>query len=265
MQKGPIGIITGGLKGIGAATAVEFGRLGGRLALTTRSLAGAEELVETVRSVGGDAFCQSADVRDPYSLDDVVRAVREKWGRIDFIVANAGIAEQTRIDTGDPELWRAVIETNLLGVIYTVHAVLPTMIAQNSGHVIVMSSTSGREPYRGEPVYQASKWGQIGFSHVAARAARHRHPCHPYRAWDSRHSSGSQRACRRPDAGDVRAAHGQGRGACGRLRLPATTERRNRRAGGTADKGARPQRVSPVTSHESERLSQGPRYRSTNS
>lgn len=166
MQKGPIGIITGGLKGIGAATAVEFGRLGGRLALTARSLAGAEELVETVRSVGGDAFCQSADVRDPYSLDDVVRAVREKWGRIDFIVANAGIAEQTRIDTGDPELWRAVIETNLLGVIYTVHAVLPTMIAQNSGHVIVMSSTSGREPYRGEPVYQASKWGQIGFSHA---------------------------------------------------------------------------------------------------
>ena len=87
-------------------------------------------------------------------------------GRIDFVLANAGIAEQTRIDTGDPELWRAVIETNLLGVIYTVHAVLPTMIEQNSGHVIVMSSTSGREPYRGEPVYQASKWGQIGFSHA---------------------------------------------------------------------------------------------------
>ena len=80
MQNGPIGIITGGLKGIGAATAVEFGRLGGRLALTARSMAGAEELVETVRSVGGDAFCQSADVRDPHSLDDVVRAVREKWG-----------------------------------------------------------------------------------------------------------------------------------------------------------------------------------------
>lgn len=166
MEAGPIGIITGGLKGIGAATAVEFGHLGARMALTARSLTGAEELVERVRSAGGDAFCVSADVRDPKSLDVVVRTVRERWGSIDFVLANAGIAEQTRIATGDPEIWRAVIETNLLGVVYTVHAVLPTMLEQGTGHVMIMSSTSGREPYKGEPVYQASKWGQIGFAHA---------------------------------------------------------------------------------------------------
>jgi NADP-dependent 3-hydroxy acid dehydrogenase YdfG len=80
-------------------------------------------------------------------------------------LANAGIAEQTRIATGDPELWRAVVETNLLGTIYTAHSVLPTMIEQGTGHVMIMSSTSGRESYVGEPVYVASKWGLVGFAH----------------------------------------------------------------------------------------------------
>lgn len=165
MGPGPVGIITGGLKGIGAATAVEFGRLGARLALTARSLEGGADLVERVRLAGGEATCTSCDVREPYSLDATVHDVLERWGRIDFLLANAGIAEQTRIATGDPELWRAVIETNLLGVIYSVHAVLPAMIQQGEGQVIIMSSISGRESYTGEPVYIASKWGQVGFAH----------------------------------------------------------------------------------------------------
>jgi NADP-dependent 3-hydroxy acid dehydrogenase YdfG len=166
VQSGPVGIITGGLKRIGAASAVEFGRLGARVALTARSLAGADELVERVRVAGGDAICLSGDARDPRSVEMVRQHVLEKWGRVDFLLANAGIAEQTRIATGDPELWRAVIETNLLGVIYAAHGVLPTMLEQGFGHVLIMSSTSGRDSYVGEPVYIASKWGQVGFAHA---------------------------------------------------------------------------------------------------
>ena len=165
-MSGPVGIITGGLKGIGAASAVEFARLGGRVALTARSLNGADELVERVRAAGGEAFCVSADVRDPRSHEQVTNLVLQKWGQIDFLLANAGIAEQTRIATGDPDLWRAVIETNLLGVIYAAHAVLPTMIKQGRGHIVIMSSLSGRESYVGEPIYIASKWGQVGFAHA---------------------------------------------------------------------------------------------------
>ncbi len=163
---GPVGIITGGLKGIGAATAVEFGRLGARVMLTARSLSGADELIERVRVAGGEAVCLSADVRDARAHEEVVRQTLERWGRIDFLLANAGIAEQTRVATGDTELWRAVVETNLLGIIYAAHSVLPTMLEQGSGHVIIMSSLSGRESYVGEPVYIASKWGQVGFAHA---------------------------------------------------------------------------------------------------
>jgi NADP-dependent 3-hydroxy acid dehydrogenase YdfG len=165
MASGPVGIITGGLSGIGAACALEFARLGGRVALTGISTQGADILLERVRSAGGDALSFVGDVREPDSHAPVVRQVLERWGRIDFVISNAGIAEQTRIATGDPELWRAVVETNLLGTIYTVHAVLPTMLKQGQGHVFITSSTSGRESYVGEPVYIASKWGLVGFAH----------------------------------------------------------------------------------------------------
>ena len=83
-----------------------------------------------------------------------------------MLVANAGIADQSTMAEGDPERWRAVVETNLLGTIFTVRAVLPQMLAQQRGHIFVTSSVSGREAYPGEAVYIASKWGQVGLAHA---------------------------------------------------------------------------------------------------
>lgn len=166
MPSGPVGIITGGLSGIGAACAIGFAGLGGRMALTGISAEGAEALLDKIALAGGEAFNVIADVRDPLSHELVVRQTMERWGRIDFVIANAGIAEQTAIATGDPAIWRAVVETNLLGTIFTIHAVLPTMLERGSGHVFIMASTSGRESYIGEPVYVASKWGLVGFAHA---------------------------------------------------------------------------------------------------
>lgn len=166
MADGPVGIVTGGLKGIGAACAVEFGRLGSRLVLAARSLAGGQELVSRVREGGGDAVLESVDVRDPVAQERLARRALDEWGRIDFLLANAGIADQSRVSNGDPERWRAVVETNLLGVIYSCRAVLPAMLHQGSGHILIMSSVSGRDSYVGEPVYIATKWGQVGFAHA---------------------------------------------------------------------------------------------------
>ena len=162
----PVGIVTGGLKGIGAASAIEFGRLGGRMVLAARSLTGGDELVGRVRDAGGDAVLESADVRDPAAQERLARRALDEWGRIDFLLANAGIADQSRVANGSPDRWRAVVETNLLGVIYSCRAVVPTMQAQGHGHILIMSSVSGRESYVGEPVYIATKWGQVGFAHA---------------------------------------------------------------------------------------------------
>jgi NADP-dependent 3-hydroxy acid dehydrogenase YdfG len=165
MSTGPVGIITGGLSGIGAASAIEFARTGARMILTDRSIDGAEALVGRVRADGGEAICAVADVRDPTSQNQAVQGAIDRWGRIDFLLANAGVGDQGRIATGDPDRWRAVVETNLLGTIYSTHAVLPAMLGQGSGHILIMSSVSGREAYIGEAVYIASKWGLVGFAH----------------------------------------------------------------------------------------------------
>ena len=166
MPVGPVGIVTGGLKGIGAASAVEFGRLGARMVLAARSLAGGDELVERVREAGGEALLESVDVRDPEAQERIARRALDEWGRIDFLLANAGMADQSRVVDGEPERWRTVVETNLLGVMFSCRAVLPAMLEQSSGHILIMSSVSGRETYVGEPIYIATKWGQVGFAHA---------------------------------------------------------------------------------------------------
>jgi NADP-dependent 3-hydroxy acid dehydrogenase YdfG len=136
------------------------------MVLCARSLTGGEELVARVREAGGEAVLESVDVRDPDAQARLAQRALDEWGRIDFLLANAGIADQSRVAEGDPDRWRAVVETNLLGVIYSCRAVLPAMLAQGSGHILIMSSVSGRESYVGEPVYIATKWGQVGFAHA---------------------------------------------------------------------------------------------------
>jgi NADP-dependent 3-hydroxy acid dehydrogenase YdfG len=154
------------LSGIGAATAVAFGRLGARVGLFDVLADRGTAVVEAVRAAGGDAVAVAADVREPDALARAVGVVRERFGAIDALVANAGIADQSSTAAGYPARWRAVVETNVLGVLYSVRAVLPTMLERRRGHVFIVASVSGREAYVGEPVYIASKWAQVGFGHV---------------------------------------------------------------------------------------------------
>jgi len=166
MQARPVGVITGGLSGIGAACANEFGQLGARLILADRSRDNVDEVCSRVRGSGGEAIVEFVDVRDPEAQQRLAGRALEEWGRIDFLLANAGIAEQSRVATGDPDRWRTVVETNVLGVLFSCRAVLPTMLQQGSGHVFIIASVSGRESYVGEPVYIATKWAQVGLAHA---------------------------------------------------------------------------------------------------
>jgi NADP-dependent 3-hydroxy acid dehydrogenase YdfG len=160
-----VALITGGLGGIGAATALELAPLGGRLMLVDQEPARGRDVVGRVRAAGGEALVEAADVRDPVAQQRAVDRALSEWGRIDLLLANAGIADQSRVATGDPARWRAVIETNLLGAILSCRSVLPSMLQRDIGHIFIIASVSGRESYVGEPVYIASKWGQVGFAH----------------------------------------------------------------------------------------------------
>ena len=161
----PLGLITGGASGIGAATAVEFGRLGARLVLLDIGRGG-REIEDQVRAAGGQATLQSCDVTQAGAVEAAVNSAVAELGGLDFVVANAGIAEQSLIATGDPERWAAVVSTNLLGSMNTIRAALPFLRGQRRGHVLIVASVSGREAYVGEPAYIASKFGLVGFAHA---------------------------------------------------------------------------------------------------
>jgi len=149
--------ITGASSGIGRALALELGRRGARLALTARR---AEELLKVADEVGragGEALALPADVRDPEALKSAAESVRARWGKIDVLVANAGMSTTTagtHLNAGEAG---DVITINVIGVVNSVAAVLPAMIERGSGHLVAISSLAS---YRGMPksgAYSASK------------------------------------------------------------------------------------------------------------
>jgi NADP-dependent 3-hydroxy acid dehydrogenase YdfG len=161
----PVGIITGASSGIGAACALEFGRLGAQLTLASLPDPRLLTTAESVEQAGGTAVAVELDVRDPEAVRQMVDGVVARSGRIDFLLANAGIADQELASEGDPTVWKRLIETNLLGAMYCVRFTLPHMQRQRAGHILLMASLSGRDAYVGEPAYIASKWGLVGFGH----------------------------------------------------------------------------------------------------
>jgi NADP-dependent 3-hydroxy acid dehydrogenase YdfG len=158
-----VAVVTGAGSGIGAATAVELGRLGFRVVLSDLPAREMEDVAAAVHEAGGEAAAVAADVRDFGDVSALVQSALDRFGAVDVLVANAGISERSTVSGGDPDAWRAVVETNLLGAAYCARAVLPHMLERGSGHIVLTASTGGREIYVGEPMYIASKWGVVGF------------------------------------------------------------------------------------------------------
>ena len=166
---GQVVVVTGGATGIGRACAFACGRAGAAVALL--SLPG-PELSQTARDLdaaGVRAYPAAADVRDFGAVERAVSQVVTDLGRIDVLVASAGIADQSSIASGSPARWQAVVETNLLGVANAVRAVTPEMLRAGSGDIVVIASASGRDTYVGEPLYIASKWGVVGLGHAVRK------------------------------------------------------------------------------------------------
>ncbi|HEX7316703.1 MAG TPA: SDR family NAD(P)-dependent oxidoreductase [Pyrinomonadaceae bacterium] len=150
-------LITGASSGIGRALALELARRGARLGLTARRGEELLKLGEEIERAGGEAMAVPADVRDAEALKEVVGRVLARWGRVDVLVANAGMSSTTagtRLNAGEVG---DVITINVLGVVNSVAAVLPSMLERGAGHLVAISSLAS---YRGMPksgAYSASK------------------------------------------------------------------------------------------------------------
>ena len=157
-------IVTGAGSGIGAATARDLASAGCPVHLVGRRADRLEEVAAAIRARGGSAEAHRCDVQDAEALRAVAAAVVARHGRIDVLVAAAGVHDAANLCDGDPARWREVIDTNVLGVINACHAVLPQMRAQGSGHLVLIASVAGRKTWDGEPVYTASKHAVVALA-----------------------------------------------------------------------------------------------------
>jgi 3-oxoacyl-[acyl-carrier protein] reductase len=167
-------LVTGGARGIGAATGLALASDGWPVAINYRSDAdGAEAVAKTIRDSGGRAEAIQADVRDPEAVSALFRVVEERLGPVLVLVNNAGVrADGLAPQLGDDE-WERVLETNLSAAFRATRRALKPMIRARFGRVVNIASVVGPRANAGQANYAASKAGLIGFTKtVAVEVAR---------------------------------------------------------------------------------------------
>ncbi|KAA0239817.1 MAG: SDR family oxidoreductase [Chloroflexi bacterium CFX7] len=173
--EGKTAIVTGGGSGIGRAICLRLAQDGARVAVADINVAAAHETVSLAGGAPGEAWAVECDITDLEAVRRLAGDLRQRWGRIDVLVNNAGWDRMEPFMQSGPETWDRVIAINLRGPINCFAAVLPAMVEQGSGSIVSISSDAGRVGSSGEAVYSACKAGIIGFSKTIAReVARHR-------------------------------------------------------------------------------------------
>jgi len=150
-------LITGASSGIGEALAVELGRRGAGVGLLARREEVLREVAAKVKTAGGRALAVAVDVRDAGGVKAATAKVSEHFGRVDVLIANAGIGEITLAREFDIEVVTNILSVNLLGAMNSVAAVLPEMIARGNGQIVGVSSLAAYRGMPGSGAYCASK------------------------------------------------------------------------------------------------------------
>ena len=157
-QGSRVAIVTGGSGGLGGAIATRLRADGYRVAIADVDVA------------GGDDFAVQVDVTDPDSATAMCAQVLDRWGRVDVLVNNAGIAGPTApVASYPPDAWQRVIMVNLVGVFHCTRACLPPMVAAGYGRVVNVASIAGKDGNPDMSAYSASKAGVIAFTKSVAK------------------------------------------------------------------------------------------------
>ncbi len=163
MTKRRVCLITGASTGLGRGLAVRLAREGYALGLVARRRELLEEVAAEVAGFGGAARIYPCDVSVREEVLEVSRQCREELGAVDLLVANAGISINTRVEAFDGGAVERVIRINLLGAVYSVEGVLPSMLERGEGHLVAVSSIAGFGGLPLSAAYSASKGGMINF------------------------------------------------------------------------------------------------------
>ena len=163
-----IAIITGGSRGIGKAVALELLKEGYTVVITSRNLKQLKETENELKKYGNIEGIKN----NVYNYDDVkelIKTVYKKFGRIDILINNAGVAIWKELDQMNKKEIDDILDINLKGLTYMCREVIPIMKKQKSGKIINISSGAGKQGYASFAVYCASKFGVIGLSDSLAK------------------------------------------------------------------------------------------------
>lgn len=171
MADGPVCIVTGSSRGLGRAIALALGGEGCRVVVNyASSSAAADEVVEQIKSSGGDAIAVGADMSSSAGIKSLFKATADKWDDpVSVLVNNAGITRDTLVLRMKESQWNDVIETNLNGVFFTSQTAMKIMQKARTGRIINIASIVGRTGNIGQTNYAAAKAGVIGMTMSMAR------------------------------------------------------------------------------------------------
>lgn len=165
-----VAVVTGGSRGIGLAVSRELAAAGFRLAILYKDRQNtARQAAEELRTRGTDTETYHCDVADTGQVEEVVQQILERFGRVDVLVNNAGIAQIKLLTDTTEEDWDRMMGVNVKGLYNTCHALVPQMVSRKHGRIINLSSMWGQSGASCEVAYSASKAAVIGFTKALAK------------------------------------------------------------------------------------------------
>ncbi len=167
--QGKVAIITGASKGIGGAVSLALAREGADLVLVSRSITENDEVVQDAKKTGRRVLIKQVDVGDSNQVTEMVKETIDTYGRIDALFNNAGISKPGMLWKISPEQWDEVLRINLSGTFYCMQAVAKTMMEQQSGSIINVTSSAGLMGTIGQVNYTAAKGGVYAMTKSAAK------------------------------------------------------------------------------------------------
>lgn len=169
MSDRKVAIITGGGQGIGRAIALDLAEAGVDVVIADINLETAEAAAAEAAAAGSAPMACELNVADAESVEALVEKVIEKYGRIDYLINNAGITRDALMMRMGDDAWRSVIDVNLTGTYLCSKAVIRVMMKQRDGRIVNISSVVGAMGNMGQTNYAASKAGVVGFTKSLAR------------------------------------------------------------------------------------------------
>ncbi len=167
-------IVTGAGRGIGRAIALALAEAGADIGVTARTTPDLESLVSEIEAMGRRCFFAACDVTDAGQVQEMATSLTREIGGVDILVNNAGSAESHKFLHHPDELWHRMLAANLTSVYYVTKAFLPSMMEQESGRIINISSTAAKVGDKYVAAYTAAKHGVLGLTRsLAAELAQH--------------------------------------------------------------------------------------------